>query len=42
MLTNKVEVIVMAKEKECPRCGSTAVEPCHQEPKVNCVREEKK
>jgi len=25
---------------ECPKCGATAVEPCHQEPKTDCVRED--
>ncbi len=34
----------MAKSEpvECPQCGASAVEPCHQQPKVDCVRDAKK
>jgi len=32
----------MAKSVECPKCGATAVEPCHQKPKVDCVRDDHK
>lgn len=30
----------MSDPKECPKCGATAVEPCHKEPKVDCIRED--
>lgn len=30
----------MSTQNECPKCGATAVEPCHQQPKTDCVRED--
>lgn len=30
----------MDKPRECPKCGATAVDPCQEEPKIDCVRED--
>ena len=41
-INKKAEVSAMNEPIECPKCGANAVEPCHQEPKVDCVRDDKK